>query len=172
MKPMRLPFLKPAASSEPLILAMSGLRLGDTMVFSGRSAAHLLPLAGRTGLSGRSVIVGPPEVTAPLEAAATREGVLVETSPVPPADRSFDLAVVEAVGDWAAAAATMKLAVRAGGRALVVAGEPRGGLLARLSARPSPVPGGDIIEALTREGWSRARVIGERDGLLFVEAFA
>lgn len=172
MEPMRLPFLKPAASSEPLILAMSGIRLGDAVIFAGRSAAHLLPLAGRTGLSGRSVIVGPPEVTEPLEAAATREGVLVETLPVAPADHSFDLAVVEAVGDWTAAATNLKAAVRAGGRVLVVAGEPRGGLLARLSPRPSPVPGGDIVETLTREGWARARVIGERDGLLYVEAFA
>jgi len=171
MKAMRLPFLKPAASSEPLILAMSGIRLGDAVLFAGRSASHLLPLAGRVGLSGRCVVVGSPDVTGPLEATATREGVLVETTPMAPHDQSFDLAVVEAVGDWAADAAAIKSAVRAGGRVLVVAGEARGGLLARLSARPS-IAAGDIVGGLTRGGWARARAVGERDGLLFVEAFA
>ena len=59
---MRLPFLRKAASSdEPLVVSMSGARLGDTVVFAGQSASLALPLAARTGLSGRCLVVGSPD---------------------------------------------------------------------------------------------------------------
>ena len=173
MGEMRLPFLRKAASSdEPLVVSMSGARLGDTVVFAGQSASLVLPLAARTGLSGRCLVVGSPDCTTALEAAATRDGLLVETADRHPADRTFELAVVEAVGEWAASAAAARDAVRGGGRIIVVTGAPSRGLLARLRARPAQVPVDAIVETLTRQGWLRTRAIGGRDGLQFVEAFA
>ena len=78
---MRLPFLrKSATGDEPLVVSMTGVRLGDSVVFSGRSIALVLPLAARAGLSGRCLIVGSPDATAALETTATREGLLVETA--------------------------------------------------------------------------------------------
>ena len=57
---MRLPFLRKAATGdEPLVVSMTGARLGDTVVFAGQSASLVLPLAARTGLSGRCLVVGP-----------------------------------------------------------------------------------------------------------------
>ena len=170
---MRLPFLrKPAAGEDPLVVSMSGARLGDTVVFAGQSASLVLPLAARTGLSGRCLVVGPPEFTAALEAAATREGLLIEVADRFPTDRSFELAVVEARGDWAPAAAGARDAVRGGGRIIVVTGTPRTGLLARLGSRPDEVSPESIVATLSGQRWQRPRPIGGRDGLLFVEAFA
>jgi hypothetical protein len=173
MVEMRLPFLRKATTGDaPLVVSMSGVRLGDTVLFAGRSASLALPLAARTGLSGRCLVVGQAATTAPLEAAATREGLLIETAEQFPADRSFELAVVEAIAEWAAAAAGARDAVRRGGRIIVVAGSLRQGLLARLSAGRSEISPDPIIETLSTQGWQRARPIGARDGLLFVEAFA
>lgn len=170
---MKLPFLRKATTGEePLVVAMTGARLGDAVLFAGQSHALALPLAARAGLSGRCLIVGPPEVTSRVEAAATREGLLVETTALPPGDGTFDLAVVEATGDWRAAAAACRNAVRAGGRVIVVAGSAREGLVARLRRSREEAPGADmIVRSLTEAGWQRARSIGERDRLTFVEAF-
>ena len=169
---MRLPFLRKAASSgEPLVLAMTGARLGEAVLFVGSSRQLALPLAARVGLSGRCVVAG--AAAASLEARATAEGVLVEPAPDVPADRSFDLAVVETEGDWARLAARALGAVRPGGRIVVIAAAPRTGLLSRLTSAPDPpAPADGIVANLTAAGWLRARDIGQRDGLMFVEAFA
>jgi len=170
---MRLPFLRKALTGDvPLVVSMSGARLGDAVLFAGRSASLALPLAARTGLSGRCLVVGQPQSTARLEAAAEREGLLIETAERFPADRAFELAVVEVTAEWATAAAGARVAVRDGGRIIVVAGSPREGLLAWLGARPSELSAEAIIETLSSQGWQRTRPIGARDGLLFVEAFA
>jgi len=170
---MRLPFLRKATTGdEPLVVSMSGVRLGDAVVFAGHSASLVLPLAARTGLSGRCLVVGLPEVTAALEATATREGLLLEAADRFPSDRSFELAVVEASGGWVVASADARDAVRGGGRIIVVAGSLRMGLLSRFNARPAEVSPESIVETLASQGWQRPRPIGGRDGLLFVEAFA
>lgn len=170
---MRLPFLrKVVARDEPLVVSMSGVRLGDSVAFAGPSAALALPLAARTGLSGRCLIVGAPEITSVLDATATREGLLVEVAAHFPTDRSLELVVVEAVGDWASAAAGARDAVRGGGRLVVVSGSVPQGLLARLRRGTPAIPPEAIVQTLSGQGWQRARAIGGRDGLLFVEAFA
>ncbi len=170
---MRLPFLrKAAADDQPLVVSMSGARLGDPVLFAGSSAALALPLAARTGLSGRCLVVGPPEVTAQLETAATREGLLVEVADRFPTDRSFELAVVEAVGQWSVAAAAAHNAVRRGGRIIVVTGTSRQGTFARFRSGAPAVSADAIVETLSSQGWQRTRAIGGRDGLLFVEAFS
>ncbi len=171
---MRLPFLrKPASGEDPLVVSMSGARLGDAVVFAGESASRVLPLAARDwGLSGRCLVVGPPEATAALEATATRDGLLIEVADRSPTDRSFSSAVVEARGDWAAAAAGARDAVRSGGRIIVVTGTLRTGLLARLGSKPAEVSPDSIVETLATQQWQRPRPIGGRDGLVFVEAFA
>jgi hypothetical protein len=173
MMEMRLPFLRRAITGDvPLVVSMSGARLGDAVLFAGRSASLVLPLAARTGLSGRCLVVGQPESTALLEAAATREGLLIEAVERFPTDGSFELAVVEATSEWAAAAAGARDAVRDGGRILVVAGSPVEGVLAWLGAKPAGVASDVIFETLSNQGWRRPRQIGARDGLVFVEAFA
>ncbi len=170
---MRLPFLRKAATGdEPLVVSMTGARLGDAVVFAGQSAALVLPLAARTGLSGRCLVVGPPESTAALEATATREGLLVEV-----ADRFPDRSLVRAgrgrsrrrLGDSHRRRARLPSAAAAGSSSSP--GRRARGCWRALSARPAEVRPETIVETLTSQGWQRARPVGERDGLLFVEAF-
>ena len=170
---MRLPFLrKGSTGGEPLIVSMAGVRLGDSVMFAGRSAQWAVALAGRTGLSGRCLVLGPAEVTGPIEAAASREGVLVETAATAPGDRVFDLAVIEMGEGWEAAAQDVIRAVRPGGRVITVSGAPRKGLLGKLGgAQPRQVTPETITAKLEQFGWQRPRPIGERDGVSFVEAF-
>lgn len=169
---MRLPFLRRAERDTPLVVSMSGVRLGDSVIFAGRSASLVLPLAARTGLSGRCLVVGNNETTAALAQVATNEGLLVETSDRFPSDRSFELAVIEAVDDWAAATAGVRDAVRGGGRVLVLSGAAAVGLFSRLRSQ-GPVTSVDTITAtLQAQRWLRVRLIGEVGGLAFVEAFA
>ena len=171
---MRLPFLrKSTATGEPLIVSMTGVRLGESAIFAGRSAAWAVRLAGRTGLSGRCLVLGTADATRAIEAAASREGVLVETATRAPDERVFDLAVVETGEGWEAAAQDVLRAIRPGGRLVAVTGAPRTGLLARLRGSQTPQPPAEAITArLAQLGWERVRPIGQRDGVSFVEAFA
>ncbi len=168
---MRLPFLKKAATaSEPLVVSMTGARLGDPVVFWGSNPALALPLAARVGLSGRALAVGPSAGS--IESVAMKEGILVEVADDFPADGSFDLAVVETASGWEKAAAAARQAVRAGGRVVVVSGAPVSGLRALFgSTGDSSLPDEAIVSELNRTGWQRSRAIGAREGMTFVEAF-
>ena len=167
---MKLGFLrKPAREEAPLVVSMTGVRLGDRVIFAGTNPAMVMPLAARTGLSGQFLAVG--AGAADLKTRAEREGHLVEAATAPPADGSYDVAVVEASGDWTGAIASLLAAVRPAGRIVVVIGAPVHGPLAFLKASASRGPEPAlVVESLGRAGWHRARSIGGHDGLEFVEA--
>ncbi len=167
---MKLGFLRKAAREEsPLIVSMTGIRLGDRAIFAGSSLALLTPLATRTGLSGQVLAIG--ANAADLKVRAERDGHLVEVADVPPSDGSYDLAIVEASGDWVSTLTALVPAIRAGGRIVVVIGAHAQGPLAFLKSSGSrePEPAA-VVDRLGRAGWQRARSIGGRDGLEFVEA--
>jgi hypothetical protein len=166
---MKLGFLrKPAREEAPLVVSMTGVRLGDRVVFAGTNLALLMPLAARTGLTGQVLAVGAD--AAGLKARAEREGHLVEAATELPADGSYDVAVVETSGDWASLIAPLVAAVRPAGRIVVVIGVPVQGPLAFLKASARGPEPALVVESLERAGWHRARSIGGRDGLAFVEA--
>ena len=117
-------------------------------------------------------MLGSPDVTGAIEAAASREGVLVETATAAPGERVFDLAVIEIGERWEADAENVLQAVRPGGRLITVSGAPRTGLFGKLGSAAPPVAPDAVVARLTRLGWHRVRPIGERDGVSFVEAFS
>jgi tRNA A58 N-methylase Trm61 len=167
---MKLPFLrKPAHDDLPLVVAMTGVRLGDRVIFAGTASSLLIPLAARTGLSGQLLTIG--SDTAELTRRAERAGHLVDGAGAPPADGSYDLAVVETSGDWTQMLAPLLAAVRPGGRIVIVIGRQAEGALALLKPahRTGPAPA-EVVALLERSGWHRARSIGSREGLDFVEA--
>jgi ubiquinone/menaquinone biosynthesis C-methylase UbiE len=173
------------ASGESLALSMAGVKLGDRLLVIGCSDPLLIAqLAGKTGLTGRTVAVDEREpVVAAAADVAAREGVLLETFTVPLNalsldTESFDVVIVRDVFPHvdattrATCLGEVRRVLRAGGRCLVIDGTVRG-FLPRV--RSDAVEGdyataGGPAGTLTTQGFKAARVLAERDGLVFAEA--
>lgn len=167
-----------------LVVGMTGVKMGDRLLQIGCSdGGALAAVAARVGLSGRALAVVPDADTATrVRRGAERQGVLVETevSPattLPVDDTDFDLVIVDdAQGQFASAGddtqvATVREAVRVlkpGGRVLVTSGLPATGLAAMLG-RGASGPAFDATSVLEKGGCRFVRLLGEREGLRFVE---
>src|SRR5262245_25213103 len=89
----------------PLIVGMTGVKLGDQIAYIGcASGGPLAAVAAKVGLSGRAVAIVPDEATANrAQKAAARQGVLVELEIVAPGARtpldadSVDVAIIDDV---------------------------------------------------------------------------
>src|SRR3972149_2604110 len=79
----------PSKGPVDLALGMAGVRLGERMLYVGAGIPVLFAkAAGKVGLPGQaSAVVASPAEAAVLEAAAVREGVLVEVAAGPPGSR-------------------------------------------------------------------------------------
>jgi len=177
----------PSKGPVDLALGMAGVRLGERMLYVGAGIPVLFAkAAGKVGLTGQaSAVVASPAEAAVLEAAAVREGVLVEVAAAPPGSwpceaASFDVAIVDGnqllSGEahlQSALCADVLRAVRAGGRVLVVHSRPRGwiGRLGFETGRPADGLAQRITEILNRAGFGPVRFLADREGLTFVEAF-
>jgi ubiquinone/menaquinone biosynthesis C-methylase UbiE len=172
-----------------LEIGMVGAKMGDRFLQVGCAhGARMAAIASKVGLSGRAVVAAPDEASAArARKGAANEGVLVEievTSPthLPFDEGSFDVAVVD---DTAGLVGTMRAedrvqtlrevhrVLRPGGRVMVIGTAPRGGIGAILSRTQSGPPftaSGDATKSLEAEGFRSARILAEREGLVFVEA--
>ena len=177
------PFLR---KNDPhaLAVAMTTVKMGDQLLQIGcADGARLGAIAAKVGLSGRAVAVVPDEDSAVrARRGATNAGVLVDvhtTSPtsVPFADNEFDLAVVDDTdGLLAAMGAEDRVAMfrqvarvlKPRGRVIVIAAVPRSGLGA-IFTRTQSGPTVDPQPSLEADGFRFVRVLGEREGLKFVE---
>jgi ubiquinone/menaquinone biosynthesis C-methylase UbiE len=167
-----------------LVVGMTSVQLGER--FAQIGCAHggrLGAVARKVGLSGRAVAIVPDEASAArAQKGASDEGALVDIEIAPPtalpvdAD-AFDLVVIDETDGLLAAmpdadrAATIREArriLRPGGRALVIASAPRGGLGALLARAPSAPPL-DPTPLLEAGGFRAVRTLAEREGLVFVE---
>ena len=181
------PFARRGADPHMLAVSMTGVKLGDRVVFvgaphPGRTAA----IAAKVGLSGRAAAAVPDrEAVERLSKAAARAGVLVDADvaaadALPYGDGEFDLAVIDDTGalfeqrpesDRAAIVRETVRVLRPGGRVVVLGGgEPTGidRLLSRTAASPL-VLSGAINTLLGANGFSIVRTLAEREGLVFVE---
>jgi SAM-dependent methyltransferase len=168
---------------EPLIVSMSGVRLGQRIVgLVGRDARLFLDAAAKVGITGRACAIAGADTTPDrIEQAAASAGVLVDAvpfeSPLPLDAGSFDLAIVDGRSPEEAQADATLLAdlarvLRPGGRVLIVVRAPVApfeGLFGRQS-RPPDVS--SLIHALTVAGFTAARLIAAHGGNGFVEAVA
>ena len=125
-----------------------------------------------------------PDVATAVRArkGAERRGVLVEVEVAPPTalpitDTDFDLVVIDdasgrfASSDAPSQAATVREAVRAlkpGGRVLAISALPSSGVAAMLG-RGASGPSFDAAPVLEAGGCRFVRLLGEREGLRFVE---
>jgi ubiquinone/menaquinone biosynthesis C-methylase UbiE len=167
-----------------LVVGMTGVKMGDRVIQIGCAhGGRLAAVAGKVGLSGQAVAVVPDaESAARTRKGAAQAGVLVdvEIAPLtrlPGADGAFDLAVIDDTGGFVRAMRaedrvamlreTLRV-LRPGGRAIVIAATPRGGLGGLFTRRQSG-PGFDATAALQAEGFKSARLLAEREGLAFTE---
>jgi len=163
-------------------LQMIGPKAGDRVLLVGaRDAGLAARVAAATGLNGSAtVLLADESRRAEMDAAAGREGALIEIVTAPaerlPFDAgSLDLVVIDNAADDAAArqevAAEALRVVRPGGRVIVVSGAKRVGLLRSFVPGPSsPTPGSPaIVSLLTRSGARAVRVLATLEGRTFVE---
>jgi ubiquinone/menaquinone biosynthesis C-methylase UbiE len=171
-----------------LALDMAGVRLGERVLQAGKGDPRLFAkLAGKAGLSGRAcAVVDSPAAARPLQDAAAAEGVLIEVLEAGgPSwsldDGSFDVGVVDGnallrgnAAERQSRLAEVRRVVRPGGRVLVIRTFSIG-LAGRLGFAPSQAaPSADastLVSALEEAGFRPARLLGEREGMTFVEGF-
>ena len=167
-----------------LIIGMTSVKMGDRLVQVGCSdGAALAAVAAKVGLSGRAVaVVSDMDAAVRVRKGAEQAGVLVETERAPADalpldDATFDLVIVDdAIGEFAAKdagaqAASVREALRVlqpGGRLLVISGTKASGLAALFGYRGT-APVFDAAPSLEAGGCRFVRVLGEREGLRFVE---
>jgi len=178
--------LKKRPAGESLPVSMAGIKLGDRLLVIGCSDPMLIAqLASKTGLTGRAAAVDASESGSAAAAdVAAREGVLLETFTSPwnalPLDSdSFDVVIIRDVlphldaakRAWCLVEANRVL--RPGGRCLVIDGTAKKGIFQ--SGRTEAVvsdyaAAGGPAAILGAKGFKAARVLAEREGLVFAEA--
>lgn len=161
---------------------MIGVKMGDRLLQVGcGDGALLAALAAKVGLTGRACgIDESQDAIVRAQAAADREGVLVELQRAPHQSlpfepSSFDVAILrDALRHLApearvASAAEALRVLRPGGRCIIVDTAPRGGLAALLGGGAKPDPFYQPEELLRRAGCKAVRTLAEREGLIFFE---
>jgi hypothetical protein len=173
-------FRKPQAPETPLIVSVTGVRLGMRVLgIVGHDARLFFDVARRVGLTGRAIALAENEDAAgAINEAAINDGVTLDVAspflPLTVPDESIDLALVDersarpGAFDLATLLPHLRAALRTGGRVVVIL--PAGGLLARWLGTTKPPDVGPVIGAFQSAGLSKGRLIAAHDGLAFVEA--
>jgi SAM-dependent methyltransferase len=171
-----------------LAVAMVGLRMGERLLLAGDDARLFAQLAGKVGLTGRSVaIVASDEAAARVEAEAAAVGVLLEEvkravfPALPVGDGEFDVAVANAGPALLAGldreqridlVRSLSRALRPNGRLVIVEGRPKT-MFGLLGGRPAGLDAfraeGGAARLLESAGFHPVRVLADRDGQRFTE---
>ena len=172
-------FFKPA-SLEPLVVSMTGVRMGDRLlVIGGTQPLVIAQLAAKPGLTGRTCAVDESADLATKAAeTAEKEGALVEVETAPfdqlPFESStFDVVVVNRVigrldeGRRAACLREAARVLREGGRCVVIGpGRPTG--IGAWFWKPSLVAA-DVEQWMQSAGFRAVHTLADREAMLFVE---
>ena len=170
---------------DPLAVTMSGVKLADRLLVLGGSDTALIgALAGKAGLTGRTVVLdASPAITSATAAAVERDGHLIESFTAPwsmlPFDpHAFDVIVVRDVlkrlnpEERLRCAREVHRVLRPGGRAVVIEGKTHGllgGLLGATPVDPQYGRSGGASHVLDAAGFRAVRTLAERQGQQFVE---
>lgn len=170
---------------DPLAVSMTGVKLGDRLLFVGGSDTALAAaLAAKAGLSGRACVLAETESAARQAAAAVeRQGSLIESFAAPwtmwPFDpHAFDVVVIRGVLEGLDPESRLRAVreahrvLRPGGRTVVIEDARRGGAGGLLGGRqhdPAYERSGGATHVLEAAGFRGVRRLAERDRQIFVE---
>ena len=186
---MRMFLRKTRVGRDPLVMAMSGVRLGERLLQIGVDDPAILgALAARVGISGHAAVVTFDERSAErarqgIADASTLADVTVTTDGTLPFDEgAFDVAVVHSAGglltgldaDVRAQLLQHVLhATRSGGRVIVTEAGVRTGVAAMFAPTPKKderyESAGGTVAAMEAAGFKPVRLLADRDGLRFTE---
>jgi ubiquinone/menaquinone biosynthesis C-methylase UbiE len=178
-----MPWLK-KRPSEPLTVAMAGIKLADRVLVVGcNDPALIAALAIKSGLTGRACAVDDVDTRVATAARVVeREGALVETwttplTTLPFEAGAFDVVVLRDVLGSAAASGRAQIVaeaqrvVRPGGRCVVIETSARSGLGGLLSRPVNTefLSSGGAPPLMIAVGFAGVRTLAEREGLTFAE---
>jgi SAM-dependent methyltransferase len=178
-----LPFFRKQPPQDPMIVAMTGVRLGQRLlIIAERDPSIPQELGAKVGLTGRILALAADESGASrLAARVLRHGVLIDTAaialPLPTEDDGFDAAIVDERHarderlSLAALLPELLRAVRPGGRVLVLRPAGRRWLEGLFGWQPEPPDVTPVVQALSAAGFHNPRPVGTRSGVAFVEAY-
>ena len=178
---------KSRVERDPLAVTMSGVRLGERALQIGEGDLRVMTLiAGRTGLTGTSVIVVLDDrAAARVRRAVDDAGALAEVRVVdqgdPPGDAAFDVIVVHDVPHTIASPDSAvrsgwlrqcRRLLRPGGRLVAIERGKPAGLRGLFAAAPKDTPASaGTVAILAAAGFRNVRLLADREGLQFVEGF-
>jgi ubiquinone/menaquinone biosynthesis C-methylase UbiE len=191
---MRRFLRKPASERDPLAVTMSGVRLGErALQIGGGDARSIALIAAKTGLTGTAaIVVRDNDDAVRIRRAVADTGALVDLRVVADArlpfdDTSFDVVVVhdtstildgERGGGTAPWLRECRRLLRNGGRIVTIERGTPVGLRSLFAARRSKEAsqahtgeGNATSRALTAADFATVRMLGDREGLRFTEAF-
>jgi ubiquinone/menaquinone biosynthesis C-methylase UbiE len=171
---------------DPLSVTMSGVRLGERVLQVGAGDSRTIAMiAGKTGLTGTAAIVVPDDdVAVRIQRVVRQAGALVDLRVVANGTLPFDAAAFDAIvvhdplhtilersgGEISRWLLECRRVLRGGGRLVAIEpGTPVG--LRSLFRGPSSTgrDAADTVNALRTAGFITVRVLGDREGLRFVE---
>jgi hypothetical protein len=171
-------FRKPVPQ-DPLVVAMSGARLGQRVIVAPSSKHDdvVLAVAGKVGLTGHvAIATGDEQRRAALAARALAAGWLVDVETgleAAPDEAPFDIAIVDARGNTAALERALLTSLyrrlRQGGRLILLVPAGGGGMSALLGGGTAPDTSAETA-ALLGAGFRTARLLATRERIGFVEA--
>ena len=178
---------KSRVERDPLPVTMSGVKLGERALQIGAGDTRVIGLiAARTGLTGTAAIVLLNQDAAPriqravTDAAALADVRVVSAAALPFDDASFDAIVVHDVARTILDADSRRWldecrrVLRTGGRIVTIEpGSPVGlrALFGGSAATSNAGEGDGTAAALGAAGFTPVRILGDREGLRFVEGF-
>jgi len=186
---MRMFLRKSTVGREPLVMAMSGVRMGERLLQIGvDDPAVLGALAAKVGLSGHAAVVTLDDRSAGrartgiTDASALADVTISSDGSLPFDPESFDVVIVHGVNGFmptldadrrARLLSQMLHVTRGGGRIIVTEAGERSGIKAMLAPAPRRderyEQTGGTVTALETAGFRPVRLLADRDGVRFVE---
>jgi SAM-dependent methyltransferase len=186
---MRMFLRKSTVGRDPLVLAMSGVRMGERLLQIGvDDPAELGALAAKVGISGHSAVATLDERTAGraragiADAGALADVTVAASGDLPYEGNTFDVVIVHGANGLLASLSPevrarllsqLRQVTRPGGRVVLTEPGERSGLKAMLA--PSAKrderyeQGGGTIVALQDAGFRPVRLLADREGIRFIE---